>query len=63
MLDAHGLSLRMAVVGDENRSLLDGLAPPPRDNDATARLRRALDDIEHRPPPARRAPRARRSAP
>ncbi|NUS37536.1 MAG: patatin-like phospholipase family protein [Lysobacter sp.] len=68
VLDAHGLSLRMAVVGDENRSLLDGLAPPPRDNDATARLRRALDDIEHRPkptraPPTRRAPRARPSAP
>ncbi|MDR0181697.1 patatin-like phospholipase family protein [Lysobacter arvi] len=58
VLRAHGLALRMDVVGDEGRSLLDGLSPPPRDNDATARLRRALDDLEHR-----RRPRARRRAP
>ncbi|BDU16940.1 patatin-like phospholipase family protein [Lysobacter auxotrophicus] len=62
VLGAHGLALRMEVVSDEGRSLLDGLAPPPRDNDATARLRRALDDIERERPPARRAPRARRPA-
>ncbi|MDI9240130.1 patatin-like phospholipase family protein [Lysobacter sp. LF1] len=47
VLEANGIGLRMDVVGDEERSLLDGLASSPRDNDATARLRRALDDVDH----------------
>jgi len=68
VLAANGLALRMDVVGDEERTLLDGLEPPPRDSDTTARLRRALDDMEHRhaPPaavPAGRRPRAARRAP
>jgi len=65
VLDANGLALRMHVVNDANRTLLDGLAPPPRDSDTTARLRRALDDMEHRqrPPAPRRRPRAPRHAP
>ena len=67
VLAANGLALRMDVVGDVNRTLLDGLTPPPRDSDTTARLRRALDDMEHRHPPtapaARRRPRASRRAP
>ncbi len=71
VLEANGITLRMDVIGDEERSVLDGLAPPPRDNDATARLRRTLDEMEHqaaanrpsrstgprrRNPPDRRAP-------
>jgi len=63
VLDANGLALRMHVVNDENRTLLDGLAPPPRDSDTTARLRRALDDMEHRQRPAAPAPRRRPRAP
>lgn len=66
VLEANGLALRMEVVNDEARTLLDGLAPPPRDNDATARLRRALDDVDRRLEPRRPAARganARRRAP
>ena len=66
VLEANGLALRMDVVNDEARTLLDGLAPPPRDNDATARLRRALDDVDRRLEPRRPAARranARRRAP
>jgi hypothetical protein len=47
MLAAHGLRLREDIIDDPERSILDGLAPPPRDNEATARLRRALDDVDH----------------
>jgi NTE family protein len=47
MLAAHGLRLREEIIDDPERSILDGLAPPPRDNEATARLRRALDDVDH----------------
>lgn len=47
VLEAHGLALRTAVVDDATRSIVDGLAPPTRDTEATARLRRALDDVEH----------------
>lgn len=57
VLAANGIGLRMDVIADPQRSILDGLAPPPRDNDATARLRRALDDVDHlveRRRPARR---------
>ena len=48
VLAAHGITLRDAIVNDTTRSILDGIAPPTRDTDATACLRRALDDVEHR---------------
>ena len=44
LLGAHGLRLREAVLADPGRSIVDGLPRAPRDSDATARLRRALDD-------------------
>lgn len=59
LLAAHGLRLREEIIGDPQRSIVDGLAPPPRDTEATARLRRALDDVdllvEGRRPRRRRA--------
>ena len=47
VLAAHGLSLRTDILADEGRSILDGLAPPPRATETTARLHRALDEAEH----------------
>jgi predicted acylesterase/phospholipase RssA len=47
VLAANGIALRRDVIADPQRSILDGLTPPARDNDATARLRRALDDVDH----------------
>ena len=44
LLAAHGIGLREDVLADPRRSILDGLPRASRDNDATARLRRALDD-------------------
>lgn len=58
VLEANGIGLRMDVISDVERSVLDGMAPPPRDSDATARLRRALDEVEHRVA-SRRTPRPR----
>lgn len=46
VLAAHGLGIRQEVAGDEDRSILDGLKPRPRKTDTTARLHRALDDID-----------------
>lgn len=46
MLARHGLSLREEVLADPDRSLLDGLRDAPRSTDTTARLRRALDDVD-----------------
>ncbi len=47
-LAAHGIQLRAAIIDDATRTVMTGLgAPPPRATDATARLRRALDDAEH----------------
>ncbi len=61
VLAAHGLRLREEVVSDPQRSILDSLSPaPPRSTEATARLRRALDDAEHI---ADSAKRRRRRAP
>ncbi|WP_460823224.1 patatin-like phospholipase family protein [Lysobacter olei] len=62
MLAAHGLALRDDVLNDSHRSILDGLPPSPRDSDATARLRRALDEVETRvsQQPSPSAPRTRR---
>jgi predicted acylesterase/phospholipase RssA len=49
MLAAHGITLRDEVLDDERRTLVGGLsAPPPRGTETTARLRRALDDMEHK---------------
>ena len=74
----HGLTLREDVLNDTHRSLLDGLTDkPPRKTSATARLRRALDDLgelvqQRAAPvaakarvatPARRSPRPKTSAP
>lgn len=47
LLAAHGVRLREEIIDDPERSIVDGLAPPPRDTEATARLRRALDDVDH----------------
>lgn len=54
VLASHGLRLRDEVLDDPKRSILDGLGHPVRQTDTTAKLRRALDDIEglvhaHRP--------------
>jgi predicted acylesterase/phospholipase RssA len=46
LLAAHGIGLRDEIVNDVSRSILDGLAPPTRDTDTTARLKRALDDVD-----------------
>jgi NTE family protein len=46
MLAAHGIRLRDEIVGDRHRSILDGLEVPPRMTETTARLRRALDDVD-----------------
>lgn len=44
---AHGIALRDEVLHDANRTLIDGLgAPPPPRTEATARLHRALDDVD-----------------
>jgi hypothetical protein len=47
VFEAHGLALREEVVNDATRSILDGLPKQPRATDTTARLRRALDDVDH----------------
>ena len=47
VLAAHGITLRDDVINDEHRSILDGLTPPPRSTETTARLRRALDEVDH----------------
>jgi predicted acylesterase/phospholipase RssA len=46
MLAAHGIRLRDEIIGDRHRSFLDGLDVPPRMTETTARLRRALDDVD-----------------
>lgn len=46
MLGAHGIALREDIVNDRQRSILDGLESVGRMTDATARLRRSLDDVE-----------------
>jgi NTE family protein len=47
VLAAHGIGLREDVIADKDRSILDSLDTPPRATETTARLRRALDDVEH----------------
>ena len=46
ILAAHGISLRDEVINDPHRSLLAGLDVVPRMTETTARLRRALDDVD-----------------
>ncbi len=47
LLAAHGLRLRDEIVDDVERGALDGLRPPRRRRaNTTARLQRALDDVE-----------------
>ena len=46
MLAAHGIALRREIIDDPHRSLLDGLEAVPRMTETTARLRRALDDVD-----------------
>ncbi|MFC5577731.1 patatin-like phospholipase family protein [Lysobacter niabensis] len=46
VLTAHGLRLREDIAGDAGRSILDGLKPRPRKTETTARLHRALEDID-----------------
>ena len=46
LLAAHGVTLDEAVINDTTRSILDGLSPPTRDTDTSARLTRALDDLD-----------------
>lgn len=65
LLAAHGIALRDAILDDAERTLLAGLdAPPPRSTDATARLRRALDDTRHLVETRRKArrPRSKRAS-
>jgi len=47
VLAAHGLSLRGEIINDATRSIVDGLPKQSRATETTARLRRALDDVEH----------------
>lgn len=47
MLAAYGITLRKDIIEDERRSILDGLDNPPRGTETTARLRRALDEVDH----------------
>ena len=47
VLAAHGITLRDDILADPDRTLLDGLPPRRgRRTETTARLHRALDDIE-----------------
>ncbi len=47
VLGAHGIGLRLEILADVDRTLLDGLPPRrTRRTETTARLHRALDDVE-----------------
>ncbi len=46
MLAAHGIRLRGEVLDDPARSILDGLEAPAPSTESTARLVRALDDVD-----------------
>ena len=48
VLAKHGIRLREEVIADRPRSIIAHLPPAPRMTDTTARLGRALDEIEHR---------------
>lgn len=47
LLAAHGLRLREEIINDTERGALDGLGDQPRrHSNTTARLKRALDDVD-----------------
>ena len=46
LLARHGLRLREEVIDDPRRTLIGGLRELPHPTDTTARLRRALDDVD-----------------
>lgn len=46
-LASNGLHLREAITGDRERSIFDGLPPVTGTTETTARLSRALGDIQH----------------
>ncbi|MFY2764921.1 patatin-like phospholipase family protein [Arenimonas sp. MALMAid1274] len=46
VLARHGLRLRDEVLDDASASIMDGLGLSPRPTETTARLRRALDDVD-----------------
>jgi NTE family protein len=46
VLARHGLALRDEVLDDPHASILDGLSPLRRRTETTARLQRALDDVD-----------------
>ncbi|MDI1253472.1 patatin-like phospholipase family protein [Thermomonas sp.] len=48
ILAVHGIKLRADVIADKPRSILAHLPPSQRRTETTARLGRALDEIEHR---------------
>jgi predicted acylesterase/phospholipase RssA len=48
LLAVHGIRLRDDVIADKPRSILAHLPPGHRRTETTARLGRALDEIEHR---------------
>lgn len=48
VLARHGIRLRAEVIADRPRSIVAHLPPTPRRTETTARLARALDDLEHR---------------
>ena len=61
LLAAHGIALREDVLNDSGRSILDGLRPAARDTDTTARLKRALDDVDQHVARGRKASHRRRA--
>ncbi|MCL1633538.1 patatin-like phospholipase family protein [Luteimonas sp. SX5] len=60
LLAAHGIRLRDEILDDPHRSILDGLDVPPRMTETTAKLRRALDDVDQVVAAQRAERRARR---
>jgi predicted acylesterase/phospholipase RssA len=46
LLARHGLKLREEVIDDPRRTLIGGLRERPHPTDTTARLHRALDDVD-----------------
>lgn len=46
LLAKHGLQLREEVIADTERTLVSGLHARPHPTDTTARLRRALDEVD-----------------
>ncbi|MGH8076610.1 MAG: patatin-like phospholipase family protein, partial [Lysobacter sp.] len=46
LLAAHGIELRDDIINEDGRSILKGLTPSAHDTDTTARLKRALDDVD-----------------